>query len=201
MRRYGDDATVRLQGRAAVVTGGTRVIGLAVARRPAAAGALVCGTARNADDVPRITEELGGVGLAGSVADPDHPARVTEPALHEFGRIDMVVDNAATNRPYGPLMEADPGARREAFAVNVEAPLRLGQSAWRAWLGEHGGPVVDICTEGAGHVGPNFVWEPGEREVASGLPLGRTGQPEDVARAVVWPGLGRGGAGDRGPIW
>ena len=217
-----------LRGRAAVVTGGTRGIGRAVAEELAGAGALVCVTARDADEVRRAAERLGGVGLAGDIADPEHLRALTELALRAFGRIDVVVNNAATNQPYGPLMEADPDAWRAAFTVNVEAPLRLVQHAWRAWMREHGGAVVNVCTEGAGHVGPNvgaygtskaallhltwqlagelapkvrvnsvspglvrtemarFVWEPGEREVAAGLPLGRIGEPEDIARAVVW---------------
>src|SRR4051794_16660219 len=116
-----------LQGRAAVVTGATRGIGLAVARELSAAGALVCVTARDAGDVRRTAGELGGIGLAGSVADPAHLSAVTQLALREFGRIDVVVNNAATNRPYGPLMDADPDAWREAFTVNVEAALRLVQ--------------------------------------------------------------------------
>ncbi|MER5748519.1 SDR family oxidoreductase [Streptomyces sp. NPDC002088] len=221
-------SSYELAGRAAVVTGGTRGIGLAVAQELAAAGARVCVTGRDADAVRRTAEELDGIGLAGSVADPAHPQELTELVLREFGRIDVVVNNAATNQPYGPLMDVDPDAWREAFAVNVEAPLRLVQCAWRAWLRRHGGAVVNVCTEGAGHVGPNvgaygtgkaallhltaqlagelapkvrvnsvspglvrtemarFVWEPGEAEVAAGLPMGRIGEPEDVARAVVW---------------
>ncbi|MEV2211978.1 SDR family oxidoreductase [Streptomyces sp. NPDC050997] len=217
-----------LEGRAAVVTGATRGIGRAVAEQLAGAGALVCVTARDGDDVRRTAEELGGIGLAGNVADPGHPARVTELALREFGRIDVLVNNAATNQPYGPLMDADPDLWRTAFTVNVEAPLRLVQHAWRGWMREHGGSVVNICTEGAGHVGPHvgaygtskaallhltrqlagelapkvrvnsvspglvrtemarFVWEPAETEIAAGLPLGRIGEPEDVARAVLW---------------
>ncbi|MEU9656138.1 SDR family oxidoreductase [Streptomyces chartreusis] len=217
-----------LRGRAAVVTGGTRGIGHAVARQLAAAGALVCVTARDAEEVRRTAAELGGVGLAGSVADPEHPRAVTDLALREFGRIDVIVNSAATNLPYGTLMDVDPLAWREAFTVNVEAPLRLAQCAWHAWMREHGGAVVNVCTEGATHVGPRigaygtskaallhltrqlagelgpkvrvnsvspglirtemarFVWEPGEQEVAAGLPLGRIGEPEDVARAVVW---------------
>lgn len=218
----------RLDGRAAVVTGGTRGIGRAVARELTAAGALVCVTARDFDEVRATAAELGGVGLAGSVADPGHPRAVVELALRAFGRIDVVVNNAATNQPYGPLMDVDPERWKEAFAVNVEAPLRLVQGAWRAWMREHGGAVVNVCTEGATHVGPNigaygtskaallhltrqlagelapgvrvnsvspglvrtemarFVWEPGEADLAAGLPLGRIGEPEDVARAVVW---------------
>lgn len=137
-----------------MVTGGTRGIGLAVARQLAAAGARVCVTARDPDEVRRTAAELGGIGLAGSVADPAHLREVTRATLREFGRLDILVNNAATNQPYGPLMDADPDAWREAFTVNVEAALRLVQCAWRAWMREHGGSVINICTEGAGHVGP-----------------------------------------------
>ncbi|MFE3031687.1 SDR family oxidoreductase [Streptomyces canus] len=213
-----------LHGRAALVTGGTRGIGREVARQLAEAGALVCVTARDREDVRRTAAELGGVGLAGSVADPAHPRALVDLALREFGRLDIVVNNAATNQPYGPLVDVDPQAWREAFTVNVEAPLRLVQAAWRGWMREHGGSVVNVCTEGAGHVGPNvgaygtskaallhltqqlagelaptvrvnsvspglvrtemarFVWEKGPVE----LPLGRIGEPGDIARAVVW---------------
>ncbi|WP_329222865.1 SDR family oxidoreductase [Streptomyces sp. NBC_01485] len=217
-----------LRGRAAVVTGATRGIGRAVAQALADAGARVCVSARDAAEVRRTAEELGGVGLAGGVGDPGHPEELTALCLREFGRLDILVNNAATNRPYGPLMDADPALWREAFTVNVEAPLRLVQCAWRGWMREHGGAVVNICTEGATHVGPHvgaygttkaallhltrqlagelgpgvrvnavspglvrtemarFMWEPREAEIAPTLPLGRIGEPEDVARAVLW---------------
>ncbi|MDQ0584807.1 SDR family oxidoreductase [Streptomyces rishiriensis] len=217
-----------LRGRAAVVTGATRGIGWAVARALADAGARVCVSARDPDRVRRAAAELDGVGLAGDVGDPGHPRQLTELCLNTFGRLDVLVNNAATNQPHGPLVEADPGVWRKAFTVNVEAPLRLVQCAWQGWMREHGGVVVNICTEGAEHVGPGvgaygtskaallhltrqlagelgprvrvnsvspglvrtemarFVWEPAEEELAAALPLGRIGEPEDVARAVLW---------------
>lgn len=216
--------TPGLHGRAALVTGATRGIGAAVARQLADAGARVCVTARDTEEVRRAAEQLGGIGLAGNVADPEHARAAVDLVLGEFGRLDVLVNNAATNQPYGPLMDVDPQAWREAFTVNVEAPLRLVQAAWRGWMREHGGSVVNVCTEGAGHVGPNvgaygtskaallhltrqlagelaprvrvnsvspglvrtemarFVWEQGPVD----LPLGRIGEPEDIARAVVW---------------
>lgn len=220
--RYG------LRGRAAVVTGATRGIGRAVAEALAEAGARVCVSARDPDEVRRVAAELDGVGLAGSVMDAGHPEALTALCLRAFGRLDVLVNNAATNRPLGPLMDADPNLWREAFAVNVEAPLRLVQCAWRGWMREHGGSVVNICTEGAEHVGAGvgaygtskaallhltrqlagemgprvrvnsvspglvrtemarFVWEPGEERTAAALPLARIGEPQDVARAVLW---------------
>lgn len=222
-----------LEGRAALVTGSSRGIGLAIARALARAGAQVVVTARDAEGVRAAVAELRGagataVGCAGSVADPDHLQECTELAVGEFGRLDILVNNAATNAPYGPLMDADPDRWRHAFAVNVEAALRLVQLAWRAWMREHGGAVVNICTEGTHGVGPNvgaygtskaalrhlthqlagelapavrvnavspglvrtemarFVWEGAQERIAEGLPLGRLGEPEDVARAVLW---------------
>ncbi len=223
----------RLDGRTALVTGASRGIGLAVARALAAEGAEIVLTARHPDGVAAAVtglREAGAqvVGCAGSVADPEHLQRCAGLALREFGRLDILVNNAATNAPYGPLMEADPDRWREAFTVNVEAALRLTQIAWRLWMAEHGGAVVNVCTEGTHGVGPNvgaygtskaallhltrqlagelapgvrvnavspglvrtemarFVWGGAEQRIAGSLPLGRIGEPEDVARAVLW---------------
>ncbi|MFI1395729.1 SDR family oxidoreductase [Streptomyces sp. NPDC020681] len=222
-----------LDGRTALVTGASRGIGLAAADALAAAGAKVVVTARHPDGVAAAVTRLReagaqAAGCAGSVADPAHLDRCTALAMREFGRLDILVNNAATNAPYGPLMAADPDQWREAFAVNVEAALRLVQLSWRLWMREHGGAVVNICTEGTHGVGPQvgaygtskaallhltrqlagelapgvrvnavspglvrtemarFVWEGAEQRIADGLPLGRIGEPDDVARAVLW---------------
>ncbi|MDF9816801.1 SDR family oxidoreductase [Streptomyces sp. SPB162] len=225
--------TPPLHGRTALVTGASRGIGLAVAHALTQAGAAVLLTARDPDGLRAAVAEvraLGGraTGLAGSVGDPAHPEACVTRAVEEFGGVDILVNNAGTNTPFGPLVDIDPDAWRDAFAVNVDGPLRLVQCAWRAWMREHGGTVVNICTEGAHGVGPNigaygtskaallhltrqlagelaptvrvnavspglirtemarFVWEDAEPQITAGLPMGRIGEPEDVARAVRW---------------
>ncbi|MFI8181130.1 SDR family oxidoreductase [Actinacidiphila glaucinigra] len=222
-----------LAGRAALVTGASGGIGLAVAAELAAAGARTLLTARDPVRLEAAAGRLRAAGhtvatLAGTVADPGHLSQCAALAVRELGGLDVLVNNAATNLPYGPLAEADPDLWRTAFTVNVEAPLRLTQLAWRAWMREHGGAVVNVCTEGAGHVGPNvgaygtskaallhltmqlagelgpavrvnavspglvrtetarFVWQDAEAAIAAGLPMGRIGEPGDVARAVRW---------------
>ncbi|WP_326654011.1 MULTISPECIES: SDR family oxidoreductase [unclassified Streptomyces] len=216
------------------MTGASRGIGLAVAGALAGAGADVVVTARDPDGVTAAVAELrdagaraAGCGLRGQRGRPG-PSRSLHRLRRAGVRADILVNNAATNAPYGPLMDADPDEWRQAFAVNVEAALRLVQLAWRAWMREHGGAVVNICTEGTHGVGPRvgaygtskaallhltrqlagelaptvrvnavspglvrtemarFVWEGAERRIADGMPLGRIGEPGDVARAVLW---------------
>ncbi|MGW6060563.1 SDR family oxidoreductase [Streptomyces sp. NPDC055189] len=221
------------EGAVALVTGASRGIGLAVARALAASGHRLVVTAREPDALKAAVAALRAegaqaVGCAGGVADSGRVEACVALAMREFGRLDVLVNNAATNAPYGPLMDVDLTRWRNAFTVNVEAALHLTQLAWRAWMGERGGAVVNICTEGASHVGPNvgaygtskaallhltaqlagelapsvrvnsvspglirtemarFVWDGAEEQLAASLPLGRVGEPEDVARAVTW---------------
>ena len=142
--------------RSALVTGASRGIGLAVAAALIADGTSVCVTARNPGELAEAVRRLGPNALAcqGDVADPAHLDEAVSRTVEAFGRLDILVSNAATNAPLGPLIDADPLVWRTAFTVNVEAPLRLTQAAWRAWMRDHGGAVVTICTEGTHGVGP-----------------------------------------------
>ncbi|MDQ1671540.1 MAG: hypothetical protein QOC98_102, partial [Frankiaceae bacterium] len=62
--------------------------------------------------------------------------------------LDHLVNNAAVNPQYGPLMEADLSAIRKVFDVNVTAVLAWTQLAWQGWLGEHGGSVLNVASVG-----------------------------------------------------
>lgn len=139
-------------GRVGIVTGASRGIGFAVAQRLVAAGARVAVTGRDADALAAAVKELGGpgvaMGVAGKADDPEHAGAAVDAVIAEFGRLDMLVNNAGINPHYGPTLSADPRAVRKIFEVNVFAALEWIRRAHDAWLGEHGGAVVNVASIG-----------------------------------------------------
>ncbi|MDK1326645.1 SDR family oxidoreductase [Arthrobacter sp. zg-Y1143] len=134
----------RLAGKTAVVTGASRGIGLAIARRFAAEGAKVLITARNIGPLKEAATEFpeGSVlFLAGKSDDPDHRAEVLDTVARTWGTLDILVNNAGINPVYGPLTELDPEAARRILDVNV-----LGTLAWVQALCAH--PALDFTGRG-----------------------------------------------------
>ncbi|MDP9405320.1 MAG: SDR family oxidoreductase, partial [Actinomycetota bacterium] len=80
--------------------------------------------------------------------DGAHRADAVGQVVERFGGLDLLVNNAATNPQYGPLVDADLGAVDKIFAVNVVAPLGWVQEAWRASLRERGGAVLNVASVG-----------------------------------------------------
>lgn len=138
------------EGRVAVVTGASRGIGLAVAAELVARGARVCITARNAEPLAEAVEKLGGpqraIAVAGKADDPEHQAAVVERVMDAFGRYDLLVNNTGINPAFGSILDVDTGAAAKIFAVNVLAPLAWTKHARDAWMGEHGGAVVNVAS-------------------------------------------------------
>jgi 3-oxoacyl-[acyl-carrier protein] reductase len=143
-------AAVRFAGQSAVVTGASRGIGLAIARQLAADGARVCVTGRDADALAAAVWELGEtgtvIGVPGKADDPAHQADVIERTLREFGSVDMLVNNAGTNPVFGGVIDISAAAARKIFEVNALAPLSWTQQAHRAWMGAHGGGIVNVTS-------------------------------------------------------
>lgn len=142
-------------GRTAVVTGATRGIGLAIAQELVHRGGQVVITARKPDELDRAVTELDpqrrGVAVAarGSADDEQHQADAVGLAVERFGRLDHLVNNAAVNPQYGPLVEADLSAVRKVFEVNVVAVLGWVQQAVRAGLGRtDGASVLNVASVG-----------------------------------------------------
>ena len=150
---------LRVDGRAALVTGGTRGIGRAIAEAIAAAGGSVMVVARKPDELAATHAALEQMGAPaatyqGSVGDPAVADASVAACIERFGRIDIVVNNAAINPSYGPLMDADLGAVTKIFDANISGPLRFTRAAWHSWMKEHGGAVLNVVSLGGIRVGP-----------------------------------------------
>lgn len=141
-------------GKAALVTGASRGIGHGIARELLSRGASVTITGRKADQLDEAARQLaadtGGrvLAVAGNAGDDASREEAVARTVEEFGRLDVLVNNTGINPQFGFLMEADLNAVKKIFDVNVVAALGFVQLAWKAWMGEHGGAVVNIASIG-----------------------------------------------------
>jgi NAD(P)-dependent dehydrogenase (short-subunit alcohol dehydrogenase family) len=142
----------RFEGKVAIVTGASRGIGLGIAERLVAEGAKVTITARKQEALDEAAQSLGGPDVALAVAgkgdDPGHQADAIGRTIDTFGRLDLLVNNTGINPVYGPMVELDLDAARKIFEVNCLAALSWVQQAHKAWMGQHGGSVVNVSSVG-----------------------------------------------------
>ena len=141
---------VRLDGKAALITGGSRGIGKAIAVAFAASGARVMIAARKQDELEKVAAEIGGSTswCTANAGDAEQAAACVEATIERFGALDILVNNAATNPYAGPLIDVDLPRFDKTVQVNLRGPLVWTQLAWRRWMKEHGGVVVNIASVG-----------------------------------------------------
>ncbi len=141
---------IRMDGKVALVTGGSRGIGRAIAEAFVGAGARVMITSRTAEDCAATVKEIGeGADFeAGHVGRDQDVERVIEATLTRLGRIDVLVNNAATNPYGGPMIDVDRARWDKTFEINLTAPMFWTQRVWRRWMAEHGGSIVNISSVG-----------------------------------------------------
>ncbi len=140
----------RLDGKVALITGGSRGIGLGIAKAYAEAGAQVMITSRKADSCEAAAKEIGTAAHwePGHIARPEDAERVIGATLDRLGRLDILVNNAATNPYAGPTIEVDMPRWEKTLQVNLTAPLLWTQLAWQRFMKEHGGSVINISSTG-----------------------------------------------------
>jgi NAD(P)-dependent dehydrogenase (short-subunit alcohol dehydrogenase family) len=141
-----------LTGKSAIVTGASKGIGAAIARGLAEFGARVVVSSRKQEAVEAVAAELQADGfeasaVAAHMGQPEAIRSLVSEAIRLYGGIDILVNNAATNPVYGPLLDADTAAFDKILGVNLKGPLELARAA-HPYLRKHGGSILNISSVG-----------------------------------------------------
>lgn len=153
--RESGDASVPLAGRVALVTGGARRIGRAIALRLAAAGADVAIAYRDSqDEAEETVRALAGFGVdafavRADLTDAESIRQCVAAAVEEFGRLDLLVNNAGVFEQ-AALEEITVEQWDRVFATNTRAPFLVAQAAY-PHLRATGGRIVNIGSLGGMH--------------------------------------------------
>jgi NAD(P)-dependent dehydrogenase (short-subunit alcohol dehydrogenase family) len=142
-----------IEPRGAIVTAASRGIGFATAAALLRAGHSVLITARKEEPLLSAAERLSELGrvvaVPGHIGDAEHRRSAVARAIDEFGRLDVLVNNAAVSPVAGQFIDLDLDVARKILDTNVVATLGWVQEAYRGWMRERGGAIVNVSSVGA----------------------------------------------------
>lgn len=152
---------ISLEGKVALVTGASRGIGKAIAGAYARAGASVMLSSRKQDALEAAAAEIGTGGgetavHAAHAGEPEQIAACVAATVERFGRIDILVNNAATNPYMGRAIDIDLPRFDKTWQVNYRGPVVWVQEAWRASMQANGGVVLNMASIGGLSVETNI---------------------------------------------
>lgn len=138
-------------GKVAVITGGTRGIGLATARHLARHGARIALSSRKADACAAVQRQMREEGhdciaIPGHAASEEDVARLIDSAVTAYGGIDILVANAAVNPVFDPLTALSDESWAKVMDVNVGGPLRLARLGLPHVAARGGGAMICISS-------------------------------------------------------
>jgi NAD(P)-dependent dehydrogenase (short-subunit alcohol dehydrogenase family) len=145
---------ISLAGRSAIVTGGSKGVGLAVARQFAASGADVAIMARGREGLDQAVAAIGATArgrlaaIRGDVAVPSDLQRLHDETMRAFGKIDILVNNAGTSRT-GPFEQITDDLWREDFDQKLFAAIRLTRLVWPQMKERRWGRIINVLNIGA----------------------------------------------------
>ena len=153
-------ADFSLNEKVAVVTGASRGIGEAIARGFAEHGATVVISSRKQEALDPIATSIANdkgqrcEPKACHTGDPEAIGRLFDWVKSEFGRCDILVNNAAANPYFGPAVDMDMGAFDKTFEVNVKGYFLMTQHAARMMVKQGGGSIINVASVGGISPGP-----------------------------------------------
>jgi NAD(P)-dependent dehydrogenase (short-subunit alcohol dehydrogenase family) len=140
-----------LEGKVAIITGGSRGIGRKIAEEFAKAGASVVVSSRKleaCEQAVREIEKSGGraLAVAAHTGKIDQLEALADATLAHFGKIDILVNNAGTNPHFGATINIEKGAWDKTFDVNVDGVFFLTQAVFEKWMRDNGGTIINMAS-------------------------------------------------------
>ena len=224
-----------LEGKAVLVTGGSRGIGRASALLFAKAGADVVVASRKLEGLEKVAEEIRtmgrkGLAIASHVGKLDESKKLVDQVMKKFGRIDVLMNNAGTNPYAGEMIDAEEWAWDVTMNVNLKGPFFLSQAVAKIMREKGGGSIIFVASTAGmrpselgiynvtkagvimlaqtlakewgqynikvNAIAPGLIktqmtapqWQDQavEKEATKYVPLGRLGEPEDVAQVALF---------------
>lgn len=148
-------ASKKLQGQVAIITGAGRGLGEATAELLASAGAATVLVSRTAEQIDVVAQKInanGGraIAVTADVSDTNQVEEIVESAIDQFGRVDMLLNNAAVVWPIEEVLEADPDEWAYNIHVNLVGPFNLARNVLPLMLAQNSGRILNIGS-GAAH--------------------------------------------------